>query len=84
MVQASAHMGMSVNMHGWAFLFGHRTIIALHHLPSPHLHPDGHHFHLPLRNPQESQIMLLPDGNNPQGGSLASLWEQGAHFSKAQ
>ncbi len=70
MVQASTHMGISASMHGWAFLFGHRTIIALHHLPSPLLPPDGHHLHLPLCNPQESQIMRLPDGNDPPGYSL--------------
>jgi hypothetical protein len=82
MVQASMHMGISVSMHGWAFLFGHRKIIALHHLLSPHLPPNDHHLHLPLCHPQEFQIMLLPDGNNPPGDPLVSSWAQGAHFVK--
>jgi hypothetical protein len=84
LVQASTHMGISTSMHGWAFLFGHGTIIALHHLPSPHLPLDGTHLHLLLHNPQETQIMPLPDGNNPPGDSLVSLWAQGAHFLKTQ
>ncbi len=84
MVQASTHMGISVSMHGWAILLGHRTIVTLNHLPLPHLSPKVHHLHLPLCHPRESCIMLLPDGNDPPGDSLASLRAQGAHFSKTQ
>jgi hypothetical protein len=84
MVQASTHMGISVSMHGWAILLEHRTIVTLHHLPLPCLPPNVHHLHLPLCHPQESCIMLLHDGNNPPGDSLAFSRAQGAHFSKTQ
>jgi hypothetical protein len=78
------HMGISVSMHGWAILFGLRTIITLHHLPSPHLPPNSHHLHLPLCHPQVSRIMPLPDGNDPLGDFLASSWAQGAHLLTTQ
>jgi hypothetical protein len=59
MVQASTHGDISVSMHGWAILFGHRKIVTLHQLPSPHLPPNGHHLHLSLCRTQESHVMPL-------------------------
>jgi hypothetical protein len=76
MVQASTHMGISVSMHGWAFLLGHKTIVALHHLPLPHLPPNVHHPHLPLC------ITLLPDGKKSSRGLLGLLKGIGDPFFK--
>jgi hypothetical protein len=82
-VHASTHVE-SVSMCGWAPTRHRANLKSNHHVLSNLRSPNHHHLPNVFCPSNESQVAMLPDGNDSQGDSLVSPGALGAHLSLTQ